>query len=57
MAIAAAMALLVMNLLAIISVFRSDRGVESKAMWAISITLMPFVGIIYWLVVAFRRFR
>lgn len=56
-AIAAAMALLVLNLLALISVFRSDRSVESKALWAISITLMPFVGVIYWVIVVLKRFR
>lgn len=55
--IAAAIFLLVVNLLALISVFRSDRNVETKALWAISIALIPMVGLIYWVVVGLKRFR
>lgn len=55
--IAAAIFLLVVNLLALISVFRSDRNVETKALWAISIALIPMVGLIYWGVVGLKRFR
>jgi len=55
--IAAAVFLLVVNLLALISVFRSDRNVETKALWAISIALIPMVGLIYWVVVGLKRFR
>ena len=56
-AIAGALVLLVLNLLAIISVFRSERSVEAKAVWAISITLVPIVGLIYWLAVLIKRYR
>ena len=56
-AIAGALVLLVLNLLAIISVFRSERNVEAKAVWAISITLVPIVGLIYWLGVLIKRYR
>ena len=56
-AIAGALVLLVLNLLAIISVFRSERSVEAKAVWAISITLVPIVGLIYWLGVVIKRYR
>ena len=56
-AIAGALVLLVLNLLAIISVFRSERKVEAKAVWAISIALVPIVGLIYWLGVVIKRYR
>lgn len=56
-AIAAALLLLVLNLFALVSVFRSERSVEAKVVWAVSITLVPIVGLIYWLVFIIKRYR
>lgn len=55
LAIAAAVALIALNLLAIISVFKSERSVGAKALWAIGIALFPVLGLLFWLLVGVRR--
>ncbi|PNG02747.1 hypothetical protein CXK98_01950 [Stutzerimonas kunmingensis] len=57
LAIAAAVALIAANLLAIISVFKSERAVGAKALWAIGIAVFPILGLLFWLLVGFRRAR
>ncbi len=57
LAIAAAVALIAANLLAIISVFKSERTVSAKALWAISIAVFPILGLLFWLLVGLRRAR
>lgn len=57
LAIAAMVALIAVNLLAIISVFRSERSVGAKALWAIGIAVVPLLGLLYWLLVGLRRAR
>lgn len=57
LAIAAAVALIALNLLAIISVFKSERSVGAKALWAIGIALFPVLGLLFWLLVGVRRVR
>ena len=51
------MALIALNLLAIISVFKSERSVGAKALWAIGIALFPVLGLLFWLLVGVRRVR
>lgn len=46
--IAAAAVIILLDLWAIISVFRSDKGVEVKSMWAIGIALFPLLGLALW---------
>ncbi len=46
--IAAAMILILLDLWAIVSVFRSDKSVDSKALWALGISLVPVLGLVYW---------
>ena len=46
--IAAAAIIILLDLWAIVSVFRSDKGVEVKSMWAIGIALFPLVGLALW---------
>ncbi|AJE15173.1 PLDc N-terminal domain-containing protein [Stutzerimonas balearica] len=57
LAIAGAVLVIVLDLLAIISVFKSERSVGSKAMWALGIALFPLLGLLFWLVVGVRRLR
>lgn len=57
LAIAAAVALIAANLLAIISVFKSERTVGAKALWAIGIAVLPILGLLFWLLVGLRRAR
>jgi len=57
LAIAAAVALIAANLLAIISVFKSERTVGAKALWAIGIAVFPILGLLFWLLVGLRRAR
>lgn len=40
--------ILLLNLWAIVSVFRSDSTVGVKSFWAILISLLPLVGLIAW---------
>ncbi len=55
--IAAAAAVIVLDLLAIVSVFKSERSVGSKALWAIGISLFPVLGLVFWFLVGVRRTR
>lgn len=55
LAIAAAVALIAINLLAIISVFKSDRTVGAKALWALGIAVFPVLGLLFWLMAGLRR--
>lgn len=48
LAIIGAVAIILLDLWAIVSVFRSDHGVGAKALWAIGISLFPIVGLIVW---------
>ncbi|HCW96411.1 PLDc N-terminal domain-containing protein [Stutzerimonas balearica] len=57
LAIAGAVLVIVLDLLAIISVFKSERSVGSKAMWALGIALFPLLGLLFWLIVGVRRLR
>ena len=57
LAIATAVALIALNLLAIISVFKSDRTVGAKALWAIGIAVFPVLGLLFWLLVGLRPAR
>ena len=55
LAIALAGAVIVLDLLAIISVFKSDRSVGAKALWALGIAIFPMLGLVFWLIVGMRR--
>ncbi|KIL05438.1 hypothetical protein AUR61_013520 [Stutzerimonas balearica] len=57
LAIAGTVLVIVLDLLAIISVFKSERSVGSKAMWALGIALFPLLGLLFWLIVGVRRLR
>ncbi|WP_181297216.1 PLD nuclease N-terminal domain-containing protein [Pseudomonas sp. Q2-TVG4-2] len=54
-AIAIAVIVVALDLLAIISVFKSDRTVGAKALWAIGIALFPVLGLVFWLIAGMRR--
>lgn len=45
-----ALAVIVMlgDLWAIVSIFRSSKGVEAKALWALLIILFPVLGLVIW---------
>ena len=55
LAIAVTVVVIALDLLAIISVFKNDRTVGVKALWAIDIALLPILGLVFWLVVGMRR--
>lgn len=55
LAIAVTVAVIALDLLAIISVFKSDRTVGAKALWAIGIALLPILGLVFWLIAGIRR--
>jgi len=57
LAIAAMVLLITLDLLAIISVFKSDRTVGAKALWAIGIAVFPILGLLFWLLAGLRRTR
>lgn len=57
LAIAGAVLVIVLDLLTIISVFKSERSVGSKAIWALGIALFPLLGLLFWLIVGVRRLR
>lgn len=40
--------LVVLDVWAIISVFRSSKSVTTKSLWALAIAILPLVGLIYW---------
>ncbi|MHA6494437.1 PLD nuclease N-terminal domain-containing protein [Pseudomonas borbori] len=47
-AIAVAVIVILLDLWAILSVFRSNKNVNTKALWAIGISLLPVIGLIAW---------
>lgn len=47
-AIAMAVILMLVDLWAIVSVFRSDKAVGIKACWAIGLIVFPVLGLIVW---------
>ncbi|MGR6616679.1 PLD nuclease N-terminal domain-containing protein [Pseudomonas rhodesiae] len=47
-AIAVAVIILLVDLWAIVSVFRSDKTVGVKAAWAIGLIIFPVIGLIVW---------
>ncbi|GAB6387575.1 PLD nuclease N-terminal domain-containing protein [Stutzerimonas marianensis] len=55
LAIAVAVAVIALDLLAIVSVFKSDRTVGAKALWALGIALFPILGLVFWIIVGLRR--
>ncbi|WP_019339071.1 PLD nuclease N-terminal domain-containing protein [Stutzerimonas stutzeri] len=55
LAIALVGTVIVLDLLAIISVFKSDRSVGAKALWALGIAIFPVLGLVFWLIVGMRR--
>lgn len=57
LAIAGTVLVIVLDLLAVISVFKSERSVGSKAIWALGIALFPLLGLLFWLIVGVRRLR
>lgn len=57
LAITAMVLLITLDLLAIISVFKSDRTVGAKALWAIGIAVFPILGLLFWLLAGLRRTR
>jgi heme/copper-type cytochrome/quinol oxidase subunit 2 len=46
--IAVAVIILLVDLWAIVSVFRSDKAVGVKAAWAIGLIVFPVIGLIVW---------
>lgn len=40
--------IILLDLWAIISVYRSDKGVEAKALWSLGIALFPVLGLALW---------
>lgn len=48
MLIAVAVIIVLLDLWAIVSVFRSDKGVNAKALWALLIAIFPVVGLAIW---------
>jgi uncharacterized membrane protein YhaH (DUF805 family) len=54
-AISVVVIVIALDLLAIVSVFKSDRTVGAKALWAIGIALFPILGLVFWLMVGLRR--
>ncbi|PWU28380.1 hypothetical protein DK254_21320 [Pseudomonas sp. RW407] len=48
MLIAAAVIIVLLDLWAIVGVFRSDKGVNAKALWALLIAIFPVLGLAIW---------
>lgn len=46
--IAMAVLIILINLWAVVSVFRSDKGVETKTFWALLIWIFPIIGLVIW---------
>ncbi|MDG9930717.1 MULTISPECIES: PLD nuclease N-terminal domain-containing protein [unclassified Pseudomonas] len=46
--IALGVIIILLDLWAIVSVYRSDKGVESKALWSLGIALFPLLGLVLW---------
>lgn len=48
MFISAAVIVLLLDVWAIVSVFRSNHGVDSKALWSLLIVFFPIIGLAIW---------
>jgi hypothetical protein len=46
--IALAAIIVLLDLWAIVSVYRSNKGVNSKALWSLLIVLFPLLGLVIW---------
>ncbi|MBD9416330.1 PLDc_N domain-containing protein [Pseudomonas sp. PDM16] len=46
--IALGVIIILLDLWAIVSVYRSDKGVEAKALWSLGIALFPLLGLVLW---------
>ncbi len=46
--IAVAGIIVLLDIWAIVSVFRSDKSVSTKSLWALGISLFPVLGLVYW---------
>jgi hypothetical protein len=46
--IALAAIILLLDVWAIVSVYRSNKSVESKALWSLGIALFPLLGLVVW---------
>lgn len=46
--IAVAIIIVLLDLWAIVSIFRSDKGVNAKALWSLLIAIFPVVGLAIW---------
>lgn len=46
--IALGVIIILLDLWAIVSVYRSDKGVETKALWSLGIALFPLLGLVLW---------
>lgn len=46
--IALGVIIILLDLWAIVSVYRSDKGVENKALWSLGIALFPLLGLVLW---------
>ncbi len=46
--IALGVIIILLDLWAIVSVYRSDKGVETKALWSLGIALFPLLGLALW---------
>lgn len=46
--IALAGLIVLLDLWAIVNVFRSDKTVGTKSLWALGIALFPVLGLVYW---------
>jgi bacteriorhodopsin len=46
--IAVAIIIVLLDLWAIVSIFRSDKGVNAKALWSLLIAILPVVGLALW---------
>lgn len=46
--IAVATIIVLLDLWAILSIFRSDKGVNAKALWSLMIAILPVLGLVIW---------
>lgn len=46
--IALGVIIILLDLWAIVSVYRSDKDVETKALWSLGIALFPLLGLVLW---------
>jgi len=46
--IALAAIVIALDVWAIVSVFRSDKSVSTKSLWALAIAVFPLLGLVFW---------